>query len=65
VKGLKKLGDRFDDLPAEAIAPNTMASLFNTFDQMVENGMGGWAELIGLDAVLKQLEDQNGTEERG
>ncbi len=56
MKGIKKTADRFDDLPPEAIAPNNIAQLLNTFDDMVESAMQGWAELIGIDELLKRLE---------
>ena len=62
LKGLKKVGDRFDDLPSEAISPNNIAQLFNTFDGMAENAMQGWAELIGLEEMLRRLQDDE-TEE--
>jgi predicted transcriptional regulator len=62
MKGLKKTAERFDDLPDEAIAPGNIAQLLKTFDDMVENAMSGWAELIGIDELLKRLE--SGSEKR-
>ena len=63
LKGLKKLGDRFDDLPEEAIGVGNLAALFNTFDTLTEKALEGWAEIIGLDEVMRRLEE-NGTEKR-
>jgi len=62
MKGIKKTSERFDDLPDEAIAPGNIAQLLKTFDDMVENAMTGWAELIGIDELLKRLE--SGSEKR-
>lgn len=57
LKGLKKITERFDDLPAESIAPSNIAQLMNSFDGLIESAMNGWAELIGIDEILKRLED--------
>jgi transcriptional regulator with XRE-family HTH domain len=63
IKGLNKIGRRFDDLPEEAIAVNNLASLFSVFDTLTEKALEGWAEIIGLDEVMRRLEE-NGTEKR-
>jgi DNA-binding CsgD family transcriptional regulator len=62
LKGLKKVAERFDDLPAESIAPNNIAQLLKTFDDMSENAMSGWAELIGIDELLRRLEGDGSKE---
>lgn len=55
-KILKRVGERFDDLPDEAIAPQQLTGLFAIADQLCEAGLNGWAELLALDELLKRLE---------
>ncbi|MDX2215503.1 MAG: hypothetical protein SFY66_19725 [Oculatellaceae cyanobacterium bins.114] len=56
-KILKKAGERFDDLPAEAIAASSLVGFLSIADQLCESGLSGWAELLALEELLKRLED--------
>jgi transcriptional regulator with XRE-family HTH domain len=57
LKGLQKVDRRFNDLPDEAITPQSIAPLLSTFSDIAEKALEGWAELIGVDELLKRLEN--------
>jgi hypothetical protein len=59
---LNKVQNRLRDLPEEAIAPNNISQLIKAADDLTENALQGMAELIGLEAVMEQL---NGEEKSG
>jgi hypothetical protein len=53
---LKKMGDRLRDLPVESFGPKDLPGMFNVANGLLKDGFEGWAELIGLDEVLRRLE---------
>lgn len=61
---LNKMKRRFTDLPDEAFAAKDLPGMFNTASTLLKDGFAGWAELIGLDEVMRQLEE-DGTEDSG
>ncbi len=60
MKILKRAGERFDDLPTEAIAPQSLVGLFSIADQLSEAGLSGWAEILAIDELLKRLDGDGG-----
>jgi len=61
VKILNKAGRRFDDLPEESIAPQQIPQFLSTAADLCEEGLGGWAELLAIQQLLKQLNAGDGS----
>ena len=52
-----KMLRRFEDLPEEAYAPKDIASMLTLANAFSNNGLKEWGEAIGVEKLLKQLDE--------
>jgi len=57
LKLLKKAGQRFDDLPAEAIPIKDLVGLIIAGDRLVQSGFDQWSEVLAIDELIESLPD--------
>jgi hypothetical protein len=55
---LAKTHSRLSDLPEESIVPNCIPQMIKAADDLTENALRGIAELIGLNAVMERLNNE-------
>lgn len=56
---LKKIGDRFNDLPAESFTPKDLPGMLNIANNLLKTGFEGWTELLGVNEILQRIIEEN------